>query len=104
MNANFTDLCIYFPTTLTKPHTYHQHVVEEKDLALVLPSASFTLVWVDDLKQTTVADQATMWDRQRLQSINKNMSWLSSSVNINHKLTQWCCHNNGGTRDLSQQQ
>jgi len=52
--------------------TYHEHVVEEKDLALVLTCTPFTFVGVNDLKQTTVADQAAMWQCQRLQLVNKN--------------------------------
>lgn len=48
---------------------YHQHVIEEKDFALVLSSASFTFVGVNDLKQPTVADKATMRQCQHLEII-----------------------------------
>jgi len=60
------------------PDTYHEHVVEEKDLSLVLPSASFTLVGVNDLEQATVADQATVWQCQRLQSVSKKHRQMTS--------------------------
>jgi len=41
-------------------HAYHQHVVEEKHFTLMLSSASFTFVGINDLKQSTVTDQTAM--------------------------------------------